>query len=429
MTDVDRRDRRPQAAGAGRGAEGLVLVRLGQLRLHDHHRHGLLRRPTSSASPRTPSAARTAASTSASVSLPPGSLFFWLITFSTILSALVLPPARRRRRPDGQQEGPAGALRLGRRVLRRAALLRHRRQLAARRRRASSSATSASARAGVVNDSILPLISDEDERDRVSSRGWAFGYLGGGLLLVAQPRASYLGHDAFGLDEGMAVAALHAVGGRSGGPASRSSRSCGSSNHPPRRRRARRGQRRSRRSFGQLCATLRDLRNYPMALTFLLAYLFFNDGIQTVIASASVYGAEELGFDQTIADRDHPAGPVRRLRRRAALRPARRPAAAPSARSWSGSAIWMVIVDRRAVPARGERRRSFLVLGVAIGIVLGGTQALARSYFSPAHPPRQGGGVLQLLPRHGPRHVVVRHRYSSASSTSSPTPTGRRSSR
>ena len=34
------------------------------------------------------------------------------------------------------------------------------------------------------NDAILPIISTEEERDRVSSRGWAFGYLGGGLLLV-----------------------------------------------------------------------------------------------------------------------------------------------------------------------------------------------------------------------------------------------------
>ncbi len=39
-----------------------------------------------------------------------------------------------------------------------------------------------------------------------------------------------------------------------------------------------------RQSFGQLAATLKDLRNYPMTLTFLLAYLFYNDGIQTVIA-------------------------------------------------------------------------------------------------------------------------------------------------
>ena len=58
--------------------------------------------------------------------------------------------------------------------------------------------------AGVVNDSILPLISDENERDRVSSRGWAFGYLGGGLLLVLN-LAVYLGHDAFGLSEGLAA--------------------------------------------------------------------------------------------------------------------------------------------------------------------------------------------------------------------------------
>ena len=36
----------------------------------------------------------------------------------------------------------------------------------------------------VVNDSILPDISLESERDRVSSRGWAFGYLGSGILLI-----------------------------------------------------------------------------------------------------------------------------------------------------------------------------------------------------------------------------------------------------
>ena len=37
-----------------------------------------------------------------------------------------------------------------------------------------------------------------------------------------------------------------------------------------------------------------------MTLTFLLAYLFYNDGIQTVIASASTYGAEELGLGQSV---------------------------------------------------------------------------------------------------------------------------------
>ena len=36
-----------------------------------------------------------------------------------------------------------------------------------------------------------------------------------------------------------------------------------------------------------------------MTLTFLLAYLFYNDGIQTVIYAASTYGSKQLKFDQT----------------------------------------------------------------------------------------------------------------------------------
>jgi UMF1 family MFS transporter len=55
-----------------------------------------------------------------------------------------------------------------------------------------------------------------------------------------------------------------------------------------------------RQSFGQLWTTLREMRRYPMTLTFLLAYLFFNDGIQTVISQSSVYGAEELGFGTSV---------------------------------------------------------------------------------------------------------------------------------
>ena len=149
----------------------------------------------------------------------------------------------------------------------------------------------------MVNDSILPLISDENDRDRVSSRGWAFGYLGGGLLLVLN-LAVYLGHDALGLSEGLAarLCMLSAAAWWAGFtfiPFLRLN------DHPPVDVEQVEGNA-LRRSFGQLAATLRDMRNYPMALTFLLAYLFFNDGIQTVIASASVFGSEELGHSQTI---------------------------------------------------------------------------------------------------------------------------------
>ncbi len=46
-------------------------------------------------------------------------------------------------------------------------------------------------------------------------------------------------------------------------------------------------------------STLKDMRRHPLTLSFLLAYLVYNDGIQTVISQASIYGSEELGLEQT----------------------------------------------------------------------------------------------------------------------------------
>ena len=56
-------------------------------------------------------------------------------------------------------------------------------------------------------------------------------------------------------------------------------------------------------SLRQLGHTFADLRHYPQTLLFLLAYLFFNDGIQTVITSTSLYGAEQLRLRPEPADR------------------------------------------------------------------------------------------------------------------------------
>ena len=53
-------------------------------------------------------------------------------------------------------------------------------------------------------NSFLPQIAEPDERDAVSSRGWAFGYASGALVLVAN-LALYAGHDSFGVSEGTAV--------------------------------------------------------------------------------------------------------------------------------------------------------------------------------------------------------------------------------
>ena len=231
--------------------------------------------------------------------------------------------------------------------------------------------------AAVFNDAILCLISDEHERDRVSSRGWAYGYAGGGLLLALNFLVVTF-HDSLGLSQGLAVrlcmlsAAVwwaaftlipyrrlrhHPVAAAeevSGGVVSR--------------------------SFGQLAATLSDLRNYPVALTFLVAYLFFNDGIQTVIGQAAVYGEEELGFATGTVLATYLV--VQLVAVPGALGFGRA-AGRFGARSTilGGLVVWSAIVTAALFLPDGEIV-PFLLLAVAIGIVLGGTQALSRSYFS-----------------------------------------------
>jgi len=230
--------------------------------------------------------------------------------------------------------------------------------------------------AAVFNDALLCLISEEDERDRVSSTGWAYGYAGGGLLLALNFLLVTM--LPFGLSEGMAVrismlsAALWWAGFTF-------IPFLGIRNRPPQHVVPETGGYVSQ-SFGQLWATLKDLKKYPVALTFLVAYLFFNDGIQTVIASASIYGVEELEFSTgTVLATYLVVQFVAVFGALAFGRAAERYGA--KSVILIGLGIWMLIVTAALfVPER--QLVAFLVLAVAIGIVLGGTQALARSYFS-----------------------------------------------
>lgn len=229
----------------------------------------------------------------------------------------------------------------------------------------------------VVYDAILCEISTPDERDRVSSRGWALGYLGGGLLLAVNLAVVTL-HDTFGMSTGMAVrvsllsAAVWWAGftlipyrGIRNRPAVGVVPEQGSL---------------VRQSFGQLFTTLRDLRNYPVTLTFLLAYLFYNDGIQTVIVSASTYGEKQLGFDTsvliaTILLVQFVAFGGALLFGKAAERHGSKRVIL------TGLVVWMLVVTA-AYFLPEENIALFLVLAVGIGLVMGGTQALSRSFFS-----------------------------------------------
>jgi UMF1 family MFS transporter len=148
------------------------------------------------------------------------------------------------------------------------------------------------------------------------------------------------------------------------------------------------------RSFGQLWATLKDLRNYPMTLTFLLAYLFYNDGIQTVIYSASIYGSKQLHFGDSVL-----IGAILLIQFVAfggALFFGRVAARHGAYRClvW-GTVAWMaIVVAAMFLPARNVAL--FLAAGVAIALVMGGTQALSRSFYSLLIPHGREGEYFAL---------------------------------
>ena len=229
----------------------------------------------------------------------------------------------------------------------------------------------------VFNDAILPLISEEDERDRVSTRGWAMGYAGGGLLLAANfVLVSF--HDTFGMSEGTA-ARISMLSAAIWWAAFTWIPFRGLKNHEPQGVEKVEGGLVSQ-SFGQLWKTLKELKQYPVALTFLVAYLFFNDGIQTVISQASVYGTEELDFALGTVLATYLL--VQFVAVFGALAFGRIAGRVGAKRTiLIGLGIWALIVTVALVLPAGQLI-PFLILGVAIGIVLGGTQALARSYFS-----------------------------------------------
>ncbi|WOX08228.1 MFS transporter [Streptomyces sp. N50] len=230
----------------------------------------------------------------------------------------------------------------------------------------------------VVYNSYLPQIAPPEERDAVSSRGWAFGYAAGSLVLVLN-LILFTAHDSFGLSESMAVRICLASAGIW----------WGAFTLVPLKRLRDRGRAPSEaptvQGWRQLAATVRDMRGKPLTLSFLFAYLIYNDGIQTVISQASVYGSEELGLSQSTLITA--VLMVQVLAVAGALGMGRLARTYGAKRTILGSLIaWTVTLAAGYFLPAGAPVW-FFVLAAGIGLVLGGSQALSRSLFSHLVPP------------------------------------------
>jgi MFS transporter, UMF1 family len=248
----------------------------------------------------------------------------------------------------------------------------------------------------VVYDSFLPEIAAPSDRDRVSSRGWALGYIGGGLLLALN-LGVYLFDDALGIDTEVAVRASLASAGVWWAVFTLV---------PLRRLRERGGLRRPQAgglvggAFRELGTTFRGLRRYPLTLRFLVAFLLYNDGVATVLAASAIFAAEELLLGQDVI-----IGAVLLVQFVAfggalglghlARRIGAKRTVLGALVVWSG-----VVAAARLLPQ--EAVVPFLLLATLIGVVMGGTQALSRSLFSQLVPAKREAeyfGLYQIADR------------------------------
>ncbi|GAA1517135.1 MFS transporter [Streptomyces albidochromogenes] len=240
-------------------------------------------------------------------------------------------------------------------------------------------ANAAQSVAMVLYNAYLPQIAEPHERDSVSSRGWAFGYTSGAFVLVLD-LILYSGHESFGLTESEAVRICLASAGLWWGAFTlvplrrlRDRKAAGGAGND-------RAPGRVGAGWRQLAATVKDMRRHPLTLSFLLAYLVYNDGVQTVISQASVYGSQELGLDQTTLITAILL--VQVLAVAGALGMGRLAQRFGAKRTILGSlAAWTLTIGAGYFLPAGAPVW-FYALAAAIGLVLGGSQALSRSLFS-----------------------------------------------
>ncbi|WP_157247187.1 MFS transporter [Nonomuraea typhae] len=234
----------------------------------------------------------------------------------------------------------------------------------------------------VIYNSFLPDIAAPDERDKVSGMGWGFGYLGGGLLLAVH-LGLFLNAEALGLDEGTAVRiALSSAGLWWGGftiiPMLRLR-----NRHALAPRRESAGQAIGG-SFRQLGRTAIGLRAYPLTLAFLVGYLLYNDGVQTVISFSATFAEKELQLGKTVQ-----IGAILMVQFVAffgALLLSFVASRVGAKKVVLGALVaWTVVVAIAYFLPAGSAA-AFYALGFAIAIVMGGTQALSRSLFSHVIP-------------------------------------------
>ncbi|MFP3871081.1 MAG: MFS transporter [Syntrophobacteria bacterium] len=230
--------------------------------------------------------------------------------------------------------------------------------------------------ANVFYNAFLPQMVGLHRLDRISGRGFAFGYLGGGLLLalnilmIQKP-------DLFGIPDRLTatrlcfvsvgiwwalftvpiLTLLHERPALTGGMLHRSVLAYG---------------------FSRVMRTISKATQFQQLLRFLIAYFIYNDGIQTVIVMATIFGRTELELGAgtllgALLMVQIVAIPGALAFGRLAERLGAKKALMLSLIAWTGSVCYAFFMESAA---------EFMVIAALIGLILGGSQAISRSLYA-----------------------------------------------
>ncbi len=249
----------------------------------------------------------------------------------------------------------------------------------------------------VFYNAFLLDLGSEKTYGRISGVAWGFGYLGGGLCLVLNlimlQSPEMLGFPAgsFGVGECVLVSAVW--WGLFALPTFLWIREKSVSTNPTTMLTT------FSLGWSQVIRTLRQIRRQKQLFRFLIAYLIFNDGIETVIVTASIFGSEVVGMETgelvaffILIQATGMAGSW--IFGWLADKIGNKNALLISLAIWLGIVIWAFNLGWLL-----EMKQEYYLLGILAGLVMGGSQSAARSLqalFTPAQHSAEYFGFFSL---------------------------------
>ncbi|RKU39084.1 MFS transporter [Candidatus Poribacteria bacterium] len=237
----------------------------------------------------------------------------------------------------------------------------------------------------VFYDAFLPRIASEDKMDAVSARGYAFGYVGGSLqfaialVLVAMQKTPE--EQAMAARIGMAMTGIWWAGWTL-----LTMKYLKEEKTPYQLPEAYRNRPKVLAyltlGISRTVSTAKRVGRFKHLTLFLVAYMIYNDGIHTVTSMATIYGTEELKLTATslmvtlLLVQVIAIGGALLFSRLAGRIGAKRSVMLALV-LWSGVVTYGYFIHTAT---------EFFVLGMIVGIVLGGTQALSRSLYGAMIP-------------------------------------------